>query len=220
MKARENELDSIHLYGVSASTREIFIHSSFDSDEDNGIDFKIANTFLKNIRYLIKLNHNPIIIHQHSIGGFCSEGLMIYDAIKSCPAKVIVVTHGVAASMGSIIPQAADYRITMPNCYWLIHEGNTGIDSSMTAKQAKSMYMLEKAVSKTMQDIHLEKMIKGPAFAGKTEKQIKYFLRTKLDKREDWWLSSEQSVQYGFADFVFGQDNEYNLMEVIKKNVR
>ncbi|HAI38786.1 MAG TPA: hypothetical protein DCM40_12010, partial [Maribacter sp.] len=110
--------------GYIPETREIFLQR-IDS-EDSEIDSRVAGNFLKNLRILENSSKSPIILHMFSIGGNWYDGMVIYDAIKYSACKFIVISYGIAASMGSIIPQAAfpsGKRITMPNCDWMIHEG-------------------------------------------------------------------------------------------------
>ena len=132
-------ISEAHDNDIIISSREIFLHGHIEEGEDLGIDSLISINFLKNLQILDSINNNSIIVHQQSIGGEWESGMMIYDAIQQSPSSFIFICHGVAASMGSIIPQAVyqkGLRLTMPNCYWLIHEGEQSI--SGTTKQVKS----------------------------------------------------------------------------------
>ena len=64
-------LYDLHNYGANIDTREIFLHNHYGSnDEDNpGVEYKMSNTFLKNIRALEIKSDKPIIIHMQSVGG-------------------------------------------------------------------------------------------------------------------------------------------------------
>ncbi len=213
-------VDEMHRFNILLESREIFLHSHMDSadDEDPGVEYRTANNFIKNLRLLELMDASqPIIVHQHSIGGNWTEGMMIYDAVKLCSAPIIFITHGLAASMGSIIPQAADLRITMPNCWWLIHDGTTGI-SNFVIRQAKSWHEWENKLSNQMMEIYIEQCKKKKIFAHKTSLQIKSFIQKQLEKKEDWWLSAQEAIEYGFADAVFGNKG-YDSLENIKLHV-
>ena len=55
-----------------------------------GVEFTMANRFIKNINLCMRVNPNkPIIIHLKTCGGLWEEGMAIYDAIKSCPSPVM-----------------------------------------------------------------------------------------------------------------------------------
>lgn len=213
-------VDEMHRFNILLESREIFLHSHMDSvdEEDPGVEYRTANNFIKNLRLLELMDSSqPIIVHQHSIGGNWTEGMMIYDAVKLCSAPVIFITHGLAASMGSIIPQAADVRITMPNCWWLIHDGTTGI-SNFVIRQAKSWHEWENKLGNQMMEIYIEQCKKKKIFANKTVLQIKSFIQKQLEKKEDWWLSAQEAIEYGFADAVYGNKG-YDSLENIKLHV-
>ena len=133
--------------------------------------------------------------------------MAIYDMILQSPCKIIFICHGISASMGSIIPQAADIRITMPNCDWLLHEGYTEIDSGLTHRQAKSWAQWEQQVYEKMIDIYVES-------SNLQASRIK----SMFSKREDWWVSAEDAVENGFADVVLG-DKKYESINNIKNYV-
>ena len=195
--------EEAHSHNLIIDTREIFLHGSYAPDEgDPGVDWRMANTLVKNLRILEKVSANPIYIHQMSIGGDEEAGYMMYDAIKHSKCHITIYTHGVAASMGSIVPQAADDRITMPNCCWLIHRGTTGISPHLTRKQAKSWSTWEDYCDRRMIDIYVARCKKAAYYKGKKESQVRSDIKRKLDAKGDWFLTAEEAVEFGFADTV------------------
>ena len=201
-----NHIAEVHDNGLLLPHREIFLHSIFDT-EASGTDFRMANRFIKNLRILESMNDNPVIVHQYNIGGDWNAGMSIYDMILQSPCKIIFICHGISASMGSIIPQAADVRVTMPNCDWLLHEGYTDIDSGLTHRQAKAWAQWEQKAYERMIEIYVESS-KLPASR----------IKNMFSKREDWWISAEEAVEHGFADVILG-DKKYESINSIKKNV-
>lgn len=212
MKPGQNKYltEDVHQYDVNTNTREIFLHSHVDEPEDIGVDFRNSNKFLKNIRLLESINNNPIYIHQHNIGGDWYEGMLIYDAVKSSPCKVICIMHGQACSMGSLIPQAADLRIIMPNALFMTHRGSVAI-GNLTVKQADSFSDIEKYYRAVMLDIYADRCLTGEYFSSRNYNKFKVekFLAHKWDKYEDWYLTPKDSVLYGFADEVLGTKHKY-----------
>ena len=87
--------------------------------------YRMATTFIKNIRLLDQIKNEPIIIHMDSLGGNWGDGMAIYDAIKISRSHVTILVYGQAESMSSIILQAANKRITMPNAYFMCHYGSS-----------------------------------------------------------------------------------------------
>jgi len=198
-------------------TREIFLYRSTDSENDGETSYGSAGRFLKNIQILESINSQPIVIHQCSLGGDWESGMMIYDIIRQSRLSFVFVCHGMAASMGSIIPQSVlgkGKRLTMPHCTWLIHEGEQS--TTGTVKQTESFCEFSKTVKSDMYEIYVDACHKGKRFKGKTLSQIKSAIKRKLDAKEDWWLTSTEAVQYGFADGIFGSKN-FESIEHIKK---
>ena len=198
-------VENAQIHSLIVESREIFVHGSYGPDDgDPGVDWRMANTFVKNLRILENLSSSPIIIHQMSIGGDEEAGYMMYDNIKRSKCHITIYTHGVAASMGSIVPQAADHRITMPNCCWLIHRGTTGIGNHLTRNQTKSWAAWEEYSDDRMFNIYVEKCKKSIYYKGKKDHQIKSILKRKLDAKGDWFMTAEEAVEHGFADAVDG----------------
>tara|TARA_R110000824_G_scaffold4241_2_gene20204 strand:- start:19 stop:663 length:645 start_codon:yes stop_codon:yes gene_type:complete len=201
--------EEAHLHNLIIDKREIFLHGNYSPDEgdsggDPGVDWRMANSFMKNLRILETISSEDIIIHQMSIGGDEEAGYMIYDAIKQSKCHITIYTHGVAASMGSIVPQAADHRITMPNCCWLIHRGTTGIGGHLTRKQAKSWSAWEEYGDKRMINLYASRCVHAPKYEDKSESHVRSDIKRKLDSRGDWFLTAHDAVEYGFADAVGG----------------
>ena len=209
-------ISEAHDNDIIISSREIFLHGHIEDGEDSGIDSRVSNKFLKNLQILDSDNNSPIIIHQQSIGGEWESGMMIYDAIKQSPSRFVFICHGVAASMGSIIPQAVyqnGLRLTMPNCYWLIHEGEQAI--SGTTKQVQSYYEFTRLSKSQMYNIYAEVCsTTGEYFKDMTRAKTKTFIRRKLESKEDWWLTSEDAVKYGFIDGVLGSEKFKSIKTV------
>ena len=217
-RPRSEITTELHELGIIIDRREIFLgRDNHDIDIDT-TDFRSAMKFIKNMRLLQKFGeqkNNPIIIHQMNEGGDWFAGMAIYDAIASSESHVTVVCHGAAMSMGSIIPQAADLRIMMPNSVFMIHAGEGGMMG--TFKQGISWSDFNKQSYKKMLDIYVEKCKHGIRFKGKTESAIKKELEKQMDKKEDWILTSKEAVEYGFADVVLGQEGYETINKILNK---
>tara|TARA_A100001201_G_scaffold123613_1_gene107554 strand:- start:62 stop:736 length:675 start_codon:yes stop_codon:yes gene_type:complete len=220
MNSENNDLlYDLHNYSSSLKTREIFLHNHFASSDDSnpGVEYRMANTFIKNIRALDSVNHNHIMIHMQSVGGEWSDGMAIYDAIINCKSYVSILVYGQAESMSSIILQAADSRIMMPNAYFMSHYGSSASEGEYQSVQNWIAY--EKYICNTMLDIYAGQCLNGKFFKDKysdkiTVTKVKNFLNTKL-KQGDWYINAEDTVHYGFADGVLG-DRVYPDIRSIK----
>ena len=215
-----SDISEAHDNDIIVASREIFLHGEIVDGEDSGITSKISNRFLKNLQILENIDKTPIIIHQYSIGGEWESGMMIYDMIQHSVSPFIFICHGLAASMGSVIPQAVynkGLRLTMPNCYWLIHEGEQSM--SGTAKQVQSYFEFSKLHKSHMYNIYSTVCFDtGERFKDMTKAKTKAFIRRKLESKEDWWLTAEEAVTHGFADGLIGS-KKYPSIEAIRKKL-
>jgi ATP-dependent Clp protease protease subunit len=214
-------VESLHDYNILVDTREIFLNGEFD-DEDPGVDYRMAVRFTKNLRFLETQNDKHIIIHQHSIGGEEPSGMMIYDAIVNCQCPILFICHGEATSMGSIIPQACvahgnAHRICMPNCYFLLHEGCTGLDTHCSRRERDAHVEKEKLLEKKMLDIYVQSMKEGNFFNGYTDKRIRSFIKRKFEQKGDWIIDARQAIDLGLVDAVLGDDNFETINNIIKE---
>jgi ATP-dependent protease ClpP protease subunit len=209
-------IEEVHKFGLCLDTREIFLHGYFDNgEEDPGVNYQMANTFLKNIRILESCGEDIIIIHQHNLGGYVHDGMMIYDAIANSTCHVLLIMHGIAASMGAVIPQAADTRVIMPNTMFMVHDGSSGGDV-LTYKQVQSVSAYEREWYNITMGIYGGVCVHGDFFktGGYDEDGVIKFIKKKLDQKEDWWLLSNDVVKYGFADAVWGDQNYENIEKI------
>lgn len=199
-------LQDIHNYGTSLTSREIFLHNFYGSEESNpGVEYRMANTFLKNITALNNKSSDNITIHMHSIGGEWSDGMVIFDAITMSKSKVSIIVYGQAESMSSIILQAADERIMTKNSYFMPHYGSTAVSGEY--HNVHNWIRFEEHICNMMFDIYANRCYRGYYFkekyGGKKESipKVKSWLKRKL-KDGDWYMNAEDCIYYGFADRV------------------
>jgi|TARA_B100001113_G_scaffold274050_1_gene228667 ATP-dependent protease ClpP protease subunit len=203
--ADKDLLYDLHNYGANIDTREIFLHNYYASDDDNpGVEYKMSNNFLKNIRALEIKSASPIVIHMQSVGGEWSDGMAIYDAISMSRCHVTMIAYGQAESMSSIIFQAADKRFITPNTYFMSHYGSTAAGGGYLDVQNWVKY--EKYICDIMIDIYAGSCVGGKFFKEKYGSspdldKVKTYLTRKL-KSGDWYINADDAVYYGFADGV------------------
>ena len=94
-KTAASIVSEAHEYDVITTKREIFLHSYYDGEDDAGIEYRVANRFLKNLKILESLSNEPIIIHQHTVGGEWECGMVIYDSLVATPCPLIFICHSV-----------------------------------------------------------------------------------------------------------------------------
>lgn len=218
--SNEQRLVNLHHYGIDADNREIFLHSYInESDAEPGVDFRSAINFEKNMRYLNSISDDPILIHMHIPGGEWQDCLGIYDAMVSSKAKTIILAYARAESCSSVVLQAPNLRILMPNVTMMIHYGSISFDSEHSKAAASGVLWNERECDK-MVDIFTTRCMDGPMAKEKGWKKLmaKKHIHSQISNKCDWILTAEEAVQYGFADGILGV-SPYNTIDHIKKKL-
>ena len=147
-----------------------------------------ASAFMRDLRSMGELDEINLSIH--SPGGDVLDGWAIYNALKNSKAKITARVEGLAASMASIILQAADVREVYENSYVMVHN-----PWGLAIGDAEEM--------RDTADL-LEKMQNGlvGAYASRTggdEKEIRKMMDSET------WMDGNEAVDRGFADKVIGK---------------
>lgn len=204
----EGDLDlksnHIYLFGIEMYT----YGGGVDGTGEPGVEYVMANRFIRNINLCMRVNpERPLVIYMKSCGGDWHEGMAIYDAIRSFPWPVTILSYTHARSMSSLIFQAGNKRVMMPNSSFMFHDGT--MDIGGTSKQVRSAIKFDKRVGdKTMLDIYVKSMKEQGKFSNKTQQYIRKWLRYRMDKEEDVYLTAKETVEYGLADEIFDADWE------------
>lgn len=212
---RSTILYDLHEYGINEVTRELFlhryIHNESETTGDCGVDYRMAVTFIKNLRFLNGSREN-ILVHQQSRGGDWNDGIAIFDAIKASVAPITILVYAHARSMTSIILQAANMRVLMPNCDFVVHYGWTSRGEDRFTPVMNQMEH-EKRLNEVMLKIYAARCKDGEFFRGQTKAEVANYIKLQLQDKVDWILSAKEAVMYGFADGVLGAKG----FETIKK---
>lgn len=203
-------LHDFYNYSAHINCREMFLNNTHSDDQNPGVEYRMANTFIKGIRTLDIKSSDNITIHMHSVGGEWADGMAIYDAISMSRCYVSIIGYGQIESMSSIIFQAADTRYITPNAHFMAHFGST--DASGEYLNVQNWIKWEKHICDVMLDIYAKRCVKGEYFIDKYGKnppvsKIKNFLNTKL-KSGDWYITAEEAIYYGFADEIIESWNK------------
>lgn len=147
--------------------------------------------------WLRRDEERDITILLNSRGGYCQHGMTMYDWIrimrKTYKAQIEIVCLGWAASMGSIVMQAASHRVMAREAKMLIHEvayntwdgyydQKTGVheeelDEAMKVQRAGNRILAARS------DISLAEI-------------------EERTRKTDWWLTARECLEYGFCDEV------------------
>jgi ATP-dependent protease ClpP protease subunit len=200
-------ISSLHEYDVDIESNHIYlmgIDRGYDiaGIDEPGVEYILSKRFIKNINICMRANPTkPILIQMKTCGGFWEEGMAIYDAIKACPSRVVILNYTHERSMSSLIFQAADKRVMMPHSIFMLHDGSYSIEG--TVKQVISTVEFDKKNQDIMLGIYASKMNEKGKMAGMGEDKIKKWLKAQMDKKEDVFFTAEQTVELGLADCIF-----------------
>jgi len=197
LKSNHIYLFGIETYGYGAGA---------DGGIEPGVEYAMANRFIRNINLCMRVNpETPLLIHMKTNGGDWNEGMAIYDAIRSFPWPVTILNYTHARSMSSLIFQAANKRVMMPHSTFMFHDGTMEIGG--TGKQVSSYVKFSrKTADKIMLEIYAKSMREAGKLSDKSQEYIKRWLRNRMDKEEDVYLTAKEAVDYGLADEIFDAD--------------
>ena len=200
LNQKHSLVQDIHEYGINFDTREIFLHSHLSLEEESGVDYKSAVRLQKNLSILNSFSTSPITINMHIIGGHWHDGMAIYDCINISKSPVTIKGFGHVGSMSSIILQAGSQRLLSTSCEFLVHFGSIGLDTNSMA--AKSMIEWNEKCNSMMLDIYSHRCSGSAAFGEKPVSCIKNYIKTKIKNTQEWFMTAQEAVHYGFADDV------------------
>ncbi len=161
--------------------RKIFLWGQVDDDS--------AKHVIDRLMYLDSISNEEIKLYINSPGGYVTSGFTMYDIVKSLKSPVSTICTGYAASMGSIMLSVGEKgrRFIYPNARVMIHQPSGGARG-----QASNIEIQAREIIKTKE---LSARILAENCGQTFEKIMKDFNR-------DYWMSAEESVEYGIVDGI------------------
>ena len=153
------------------------------------INDNTSNIVVAQLLYLDSLNNDDISIYINSPGGSITSGMAIYDTINYIKSDVSTICIGIAASMAAFLLSSGTKgkRYCLPNSEVMIHQPLGGVQGQATEIKIAAERIL-KLKSK------LNKIL-----ASNTNKDIK---QIENDTERDYFLSSEEALDYGLIDKI------------------
>lgn len=216
-------LDALHDQNIDPTTNTIYLmgeerHAigAGESINEPGVEYVMANTFIRNFNFLASRSPAPITIHMKTCGGDWTEGMAIHNTIKHCPNKVIILSYTHARSMSSLIFLAADLRVMMPDSTFMFHMGSNGMYGTNTQFQTEAAQ--DRKVRARMLDIYVDAMSESEKFKNWTRAKMRNWLVRRMQQTEEVYLTPQEAIECGFSDLIVGQDGvtPYNLQEFIR----
>lgn len=162
--------------------RKVFLWGQVDDDS--------AKQVIDRLLYLeMVAPKKEIQLIINSPGGYVTSGFAIYDTMKSISSPVATICSGFAASMGSIILSAGDKgkRFVLPHSRVMIHQPSGGAGGRATDIE-----------------IQMEELIKTKELSAKilADNCGQSYDKIMKDFDRDYWMSAEESVEYGIVDGI------------------
>lgn len=160
-----------------------------------GIDYKSARVAVAQLLTLAEESDDPINVFISSPGGHVESGDMVHDIIKFIKPDVRTIGSGWVASAGALIFVGArlENRFCLPNTRFLLHQPSGGVGGTAedVAIQARQISLMRERFE------HL--------FAEATGQSPE---RIKQDIRRDFWLNTQEAVDYGLLNRVITSADE------------
>ena len=160
-----------------------------------GIDDKLATRVVKHLLALAESGDEPINMFISSPGGHVESGDMVHDMIKFIRPVVRVIGSGWVASAGALIFIAAakENRYCLPNTRFLLHQPSGGIRGQATdmAIQAEQLRIMRERFDKLFAEA-----------TGQTPEKIAE------DTQRDFWLTTQEAIDYGLLGKVINSVDE------------
>jgi ATP-dependent Clp protease protease subunit len=173
---------SYDIYSRLLKDRIIFIGEA--------IDDTFANLIIAQLLFLESEDpEKDINIYINSPGGVITAGLAIYDTIQYIKPDVSTLCMGQAASMGAVLLAAGakGKRFALPHSRIMIHQPLGGFQGQATDIdiQAREILRMREELNQIL--------------SSHTGQQID---KIREDTERDFYMSGEQSVEYGIIDKV------------------
>ena len=156
----------------------------------------MANVIIAQLLYLEREDPDKgISVYINSPGGVISSGLAIYDTMHLINCEISTICLGMAASMATVLLSggAAGKRYCLPNSTIHMHQAMGGAQG-----QAADIEIAAREI------LRLQDIIRT-ILATNTGQD---FDRIARDTDRDFYLTSEQAVEYGLVDEILGQKKD------------
>lgn len=159
------------------------------------INQALAEKVTTQLLILEEMSNDPIKIFINSQGGHVESGDTIHDMIKFVKPKIIMIGTGWVASAGITIYLAADKenRYSLPNTRYMIHQPLGGFNGQATdiGIEAKEILRVRKRINNIISE--------------STGQPIE---KVNKDTDRNYWLSSEEALDYGIVNNIISTHSE------------
>lgn len=180
--------------GPSRPVAELFFKSR-NVIVTGAIDDKLASRVVTQLLALAEDGDGPINLFVSSPGGHVESGDMVHDMIRFIRPVVRTIGSGWVASAGALIFVGAkrENRYCLPNTRFLLHEPSGGVYGT-----ASDIWIQAEQIRIMRERFH-------HLFAEATGQTAE---RIAADTARDFWLNTQQALEYGLLGRVIGSVDE------------
>ena len=199
-------LDNWHNHRVDREAFIIYVGSDprqeqNDSDEA-GVEHHMADRLELNLNILNHIDPNrPILIVMGTCGGDWDAGMQMFGALLTVTNPITVLGTRHNRSMSSIIPLAADRFLMRPPTKFMFHYGTWGFDGTAGGAALAAFTQLKDS-NDVMTRLYVARLKEQGKFKNKHPSFIRHMLEEQMNRKGDVWLSTDEAVDWGFADGV------------------
>jgi ATP-dependent Clp protease protease subunit len=158
-----------------------------------GVNDQVANIIQAQLLFLQSTDANKDVqIYINSPGGSVYAGLGIYDTMQFIKPDVATICTGIAASMAAVLLCAGEKgkRSALKHSRVMIHQPMSG-----TQGQVSDMEIAVRETIKVKEELY--NIIAN--HSGKPYEQVE------KDSDRDYWMKSNEALEYGMIDEVLGR---------------
>jgi ATP-dependent Clp protease protease subunit len=138
----------------------------------------------------------PIRVLINSPGGLADDGFAIFDLLRFVSAPIYTIVVGLAASAATIVMMGAakkQNRLILPHARVMLHQPSQGFRGTAAdiAISAREILRLRQKANEL--------------FARETGQPVD---KIEKDMHRDYWLSAQETVEYGLVDRVIHSEKE------------
>ena len=158
------------------------------------IDDNTANVVIAELLYLDSINNDDISLYINSPGGSVSAGMAIFDTMNYIKSDVSTICIGMAASMAALLLACgkSGKRYCLPNSEVMIHQPLGGVQG-----QATEIKIVAERIIKLKNKLN-------QILSEKTNKKLS---EIEKDTDRDYYMNSQEALEYGIIDKIITTNN-------------
>lgn len=153
------------------------------------VNDRMSTVVQAQLMFLDSVGADDITMHVDSPGGSVKSGLSMIDVMEYVKCDIRTINTGMAASMGSVLLGAGTKgkRCSLRHSRTMLHQSSGGFSGNIQDAEIDW---------KEWQKINEELFVLLGEYCDKTAEQVKE------DAKRDFWLTSQEALEYGIIDEV------------------